>query len=52
VTTHAPTQLAAFSVDVTMGLTFRMMEDHAEVMKVMIAGINPEGRDGSSQLRL
>jgi hypothetical protein len=35
VTTHAPTQLAAFSVDVMMDLTFKVMKDHAEVMKVM-----------------
>jgi len=52
VTTHAPTQLAAFIVDVMMGLTFKVMEDHAEVMKVMIARFTPEGRDGSSQIRL
>lgn len=49
-TTHAPTQLAAFTVDVMMGLTFKVMEDHAEVMKVMMARLNPEGQDGSSQI--
>jgi len=43
VTTHAPTQLAAFSVDVMMTLTFKVMEDHAEVMKVMIASFHTEG---------
>jgi len=39
VTTHAPTQLAAFIVDVMMALTFKVMEDHAEVMKVMTVNL-------------
>ena len=51
-TTHAPTQLAAFSANVMMGLTFKVMEDHAEVMKVMTARFNPEGQGGSSQIQL
>jgi hypothetical protein len=51
VTTHAPTQLAAFIVDVMMDLTFKMMDGHAEVMKVRLARLCPQDQDDSSQLQ-
>jgi hypothetical protein len=52
VTTHAPTQLAAFTADVMKDLTFKVMDDHAEVMKVRTLRLYPERQDGSSQLPL